>query len=81
MSDDIFLFQIQYDEDWVFSSSAQCVESCRGENYDYAVTNWVDLTCHCIRDVDLPFVNPYSCEDEDNHPFEVTCHYVSCVIN
>ena len=79
MSEDIFHFQIQYDEDWVFSS-AQCVESCRGENFEYAVTNWVDLTCRCMREVDLPFVNPYSCEDEDKHPFEVTIFLSFCLM-
>ena len=64
-------FQIQYDEDWVFSK-AQCVESCRGKNFDFAVVNQADLSCNCMRDADnLPSVNPFSCEDEDPHPFEV----------
>ena len=61
--------QIQYDEDWVFSS-AQCVESCRGENFDYAVANQADLSCNCMQEVNLTTVHPYSCED--THPFEVT---------
>ena len=59
-------------------SSAQCVESCRGENFEYAVTNWADLTCHCMRNVSLTFVNPYSCED--THPFEVTIFLSFCLM-
>ena len=52
-------------------SKAQCVESCRGKNFEFAVVNKADLSCNCMREANLALVNPFSCEDEDPHPFKV----------